>query len=171
MKNRGLTFIEILVTISITVILVTALAFSFQGWMGKYRVESQIKEMYVDFMNTRSRAMQKNRMHFVSLATNQYTIYEDTNPAPDGNEALEPASDTQVLQTNINPLYTIVTDVPTPNRIRFTVHGLVMPADLPGSGVGTIRLSNSSDPDYDCIAVSETRVNLGKWDGSNCVTK
>jgi Tfp pilus assembly protein FimT len=169
MKNSGLTFIEIIVTLSITIILVAALAFSFQGWMGKYKVESQIKEMYVDFMNTRSRAMQKNRMHFVSLVANQYTIYEDTNPAPDGNETLEPATDAQVLQTNINPSYTIVTD--TANPIRFTVHGLVMPADLPGSGVGTIRLSNSSDADYDCIAISETRVNLGKWDGSNCVTE
>ena len=33
--------------------------------MGKYRVESQIKEMYIDLMNTRANAMSRTRVHFL----------------------------------------------------------------------------------------------------------
>ena len=52
----------------------------------------------MDLINTRTRAMQRNRMHFVDLTTTQYTIYEDTNTAPNGDGISNPAADTQVSQ-------------------------------------------------------------------------
>ncbi len=88
MKNHGITLIELIIVISIIGILAVALGFEFTGWMGGYRVESQTKEMYVDLMNARARAMQRNRVHFVRLfiPPTQYTnMYDDTNPAPDGD--------------------------------------------------------------------------------------
>ena len=79
MNNRGITLIELIVVISIIGILAVALGFTFQGWMGGYRIESQTKEMYVDLMNARARAMQRNRSHFVVVTANDYQIFEDTN--------------------------------------------------------------------------------------------
>ena len=43
-------------------------------------------------------AMCKKRVHFVKLETAQYTIYEDTNPTPDGNNVLETGTDRLALQ-------------------------------------------------------------------------
>ena len=165
MKNRGITLIELIVAVSIVGILAAAFAFEFQGWMGTYKVESQIKEMYVDLLNARTRAMQKNRMHFVSLVTTQYTIYEDTNTAPNGNKTLETATpgDTLVLQKNLNPEYSITWT--TGNPVRFDTKGFI-----PLTDTGSIRVSSSSNADYDCIVLAETRINMGKWNGS-CVTK
>lgn len=80
-KNSGITLIELIVAISVVGILAAAFAFEFQGWIGGYKVESQIKEMYVDLMNARVRAMQKNRIYFVTLTTTQYTLYEDDDRA------------------------------------------------------------------------------------------
>jgi len=155
LNRRGITLIELIVVVSVIGILVIALGFSFQGWMGKYKIESQIKEMYVDLMNARASAMQRNRMYFVSLTTTQYTIYEDTNTAPDGNETLETASDTQVLQKNTS--YTIVPALAFGvTQFRFNKNGLV-------SHNGTIRLSSTVTPDYDCIVLSPTRINMGQW--------
>src|SRR4030042_6482895 len=77
-NRNGVTLIELIVVVSVIGILVIALGFSFEGWMSKYRVESQIKEMYTDLMNSKASAMQRNRMYFVSLTTTRYTIYEDT---------------------------------------------------------------------------------------------
>jgi prepilin-type N-terminal cleavage/methylation domain-containing protein len=167
-NKNGVTLIELIVVVSVIGILVVALGFSFQGWMGKYRVESQIKEMYTDLMNARARAMQKNRIHFVDLPSaqpRQYTIYEDTNTVPDGNGTLETASDTLVLQKNIS--YTIVPALAfSARRFNFDKNGLV-------SHNGTIRLSSTVTPDYDCIVLFTTRMNMGKWNGttSNCDIK
>ncbi len=158
MKENGITLIELIVVISVIGIMAVALGFGFQGWMGSYKVESQMKEMYVDLMNARARAMQKNRMHFVTLAATQYTLYEDTNTAPDGNGTLETATggDTQVMQKNLNPHYSITWT--TANTVRFKTGGLV-----PLSDAGSIRVSSSSNADYDCIVIAETRINMGKW--------
>jgi len=163
MRNNGITLIELIIVISIIGILAVALGFEFTGWMGGYRVESQTKEMYVDLMNARARAMQRNRSHFVTLAATQYTIYEDTNPAPDGNGTLETASDDQVLQRNRD--YAIVPALSFgATQFTFDRNGLV-------SHNGTIRLSSSLTPDYDCIVLFSTRINMGRWNGASCDAK
>ncbi len=83
MKEDGVTLIELIVVVSVIGILVVALGFTFQGWMGRYKVESQMKEMYIDLMNARARAMQRNRMSFCGLylrhSLRNIQYYEDTN--------------------------------------------------------------------------------------------
>ena len=97
-KSGGVTLIELIIVISIIGVLVFTLGFSFQDWNAAYKIESQIKEMHSDLMHARVMAMCKKRAHFVKLEATRYTIYEDTNPMPDGNNTLETAIDTLVSQ-------------------------------------------------------------------------
>lgn len=163
MNSRGITLIELIVVIAIISILAAALGFSFTGWMSKYKVESQLKELYIDLMNARVRAMQNNRTHFVNLTQTGYTIYEDTNPPPNGNETLETGADT-LLQTKSTD-YTIISSFsgtsPSNYTFRLDNRGLI-------SRNGTIRLDSTSEPDYDCLVLSPTRMNMGRWNGSTC---
>ncbi len=171
MKNKGMTLIELLVVITIAGILVVALGFSFQGWQGRYKVESQIKDIYNDLMDARINAMQKNRVHFLSLdSANQYTIYEDTNPAPDGDGTLQTGQDVTLPTFPKTIEYDLNWNgaVPSGNLIDFNTRGITEPQATPLGGTICIFTdfdgdgTSDSNPDYDCIVISRTRINMGK---------
>jgi len=173
-KNQGITLIELIIVISIIGILAVALGFEFSGWMGGYRVESQTKEMYVDLMNARARAMQRNRTHFVRLNdSTSYSIYEDdsdgTNKVPDGDGTLQlgtgSSADTELPTFHRTVEYNLDWNnnaITSPIRLTFNTRGLA--TTLGSLSIFVDRDGDDKkdvDPDYDCIVISATRINMG----------
>lgn len=169
-QEDGYSLIEVIVTITVIGILVAALSAEFAGWRSRYKVEDQIKRMYMDFMDARNKALQRNRDFFLTGDASSYTVYEDTNPAPDGNETFESGSDTQ--QPNFPKEVTYEIDwTGSGNVITIDKRGLISPEGeiyLP-----TVVADDEIDADYDCIELRTTRINLGKWKNatSQCITK
>lgn len=160
--NKGITLIELIVVITIIGILVVVLGFSFQGWMGGYRVESQVKEMYVDLMNARARAMQRNRIHFVVVAATNYQIFEDTNES--GGTAPN-AGDLAIPGFNNPKTFEYGHDSSWTGTVIMDTRGIVSNNVTPLGA--TIQFNiGTNNPDYDCITLSSTRINIGKWNGS-----
>ena len=183
-NTRGVTLTELIVVIAIVGILVVALVFSFEGWMGKYKVESQIKEMHIDLVNTRANAMSRTRVHFFRLANaTSYTIYADDSngviKVPDGDGALQTGvgvgADTQLggfpktVEYNMdwnNAAIGAPVDITFSTRGTITTLGTIsIFVDRDGDGV------RDFEPDYDCIVISQTRINMGQLDGKGTTNR
>jgi type IV fimbrial biogenesis protein FimT len=162
MNKKGFSILELIVVLAILGILLSIATISGSTWLNKYRVESQMKEMYVDLMNARASAMQKNRMHFVELTAARYTVYEDTNDGPDGNGTPETALDTPVMRKDI-PSYPIAWNAG--GTIIFNTRGLMSGSER------SVWVSDSHGSAYNCVKVSATRILMGGWNGTACVTQ
>lgn len=172
-RDDGITLVELVIVVSIIAALIVALGFSYQGWMGNYKAESQTKDIYTDLMNARARAMQRNQTHLAFFPSAlSYGIAVDTNNNNDydaGTDAILPTFPKTVE-------YQITW---TGGDIIFENQGVVQPEATPIGG--TLCLTISADPDYDCIVISPTRINMGKLttqisnggacNAANCVAK
>jgi len=159
-RRGGFTLLEILIVIAIVGIVMAIAVGNFRGMMEKYRVEGETKQMFADLMDARGRAMQRNRVFHVQITDNGYKTFEDINPAPDGDDNLT-GSDKQVAGVTVIPTITRTAGL---SSFRFNRNGIA-------SATGTIRFSSTSQPDYDCITVRETRIKMGKWNGASCDEK
>jgi len=175
MRNDGVSLIELLVGISIISILAISLGFSFQGWMSKYRVENQMKELYADLVDARTMAMVRNRMHFVVLNAADYRIYEDTDD--DANADIG-AGDLPVLQyrlpgtSNVKPK-TVKYNLGWTGTVGFDTRGLAWQYTAPATRVAAsitvyATLPSGTETDYDCLLIAPSRIRMGKMAGGSC---
>jgi len=197
MKQNGFTLIELLVVIAIIGILAIALGFEFVGWIARYKVESQIKTMHVDLMTSLQRAMEKKIQYVAQLPAlngTSYTICEDT----DTNNICGAAETTTPISVTLSKSglrYPITWNVPggagASISIVMSTRGMVKSAaggvvtDIDNNAPLNIRLLNpatmapygitatnpTNEVDYDCISLSTTRIDVGKYDGATCVVK
>lgn len=169
-NQRGVTLVELMVIVSIISVLVVALGFSYEGWIGNYKIESQTRQLYSDLTDARTRAITQNRMHFVVLNAGNYAVYADTND----NTVAEPGAGDIPLPEfrdpgtlNVKPKNVEYT-LGWTGTIPFNTRGLTTSAaeiTIP------LTLPSGTHPDYDCVLVHQSRIRTGLMTGGVCVSK
>jgi Tfp pilus assembly protein FimT len=155
--------IEALIVLAILGIVAMLAVDSLRGMGDKYRVEGETKQLYADLMDARGRAMQRNRAFFVQLATTGYQTYEDSNPAPDGNNVFDNTADT--LVANVTSRHAITA------ALTGSVWNFAFNRDGTATATGHVRFPQTAKPDYDCVSIGTTRIKMGKFDGTTCVER
>jgi prepilin-type N-terminal cleavage/methylation domain-containing protein len=165
MNNRGFSLMELIIVLGILGILMGIVGFYGHDMLVRSQVENQTRELFSDLMYARVSALQRNRVFFVTLAANQYAIYEDTFPAPDGNESpdLGAGQDRLVMQKTTS--YALATSS-TMTFFSFTACGTC--DHLVSVPTNMIHIVSTTAPSFDCIILSTTRILMGKWNGTDC---
>jgi prepilin-type N-terminal cleavage/methylation domain-containing protein len=197
MNDKGVSLIELVVVVAVIGILVVALGFTYQGWLGRYKVESAVKDLYSDLMDARARAMDRKSLYFVDFPTT--TTYRMSIDDSNGVAKPIPLNGTggdRVFQPQTNPAVpTVTTDTTLPTFPKTFEHPVTLTGGLVGATIppfatfdqqGLITTAASPndavicmftdfdgdkksdfDPDYDCVILSQTRIALGKLTKQN----
>ncbi len=153
---RGFTLVELLVVMMVAGVLLLVMGQNLQGRMTAYQIEGQVKELKADLLHTRERAMHRKHLYWLDLNSSGYQITEDTD-----DDLTKTATDTKLFATN-----KVFASAVTGGSGTYAINtrGLV-------ETVGMITFDDTRSPDYNCLDLSWTRIEIGKTNGANCDVK
>ncbi len=169
-KEGGFTLVELMVVVSITVLLLTWGIPSYSSWKKKHDIENQMVQLYSDIQFGRMTAYGSKVVSGVwwggGASITSYQIRSDAN----GNGVIDDNVDTQIGAT-VSPKYGITPSVNNQNSVSFDGRGFLnTPGQDPANPI-TFYVASSSGVAIDCVAVSSTRIILGKMNAGNCAAK
>jgi type IV fimbrial biogenesis protein FimT len=141
--QNGFTLVELIIVVTVAGIIMTLATLNFRQLNEKSRVESNVKEIYSTLMRARNDAASTNTTRTVNFSANQV----------------------QIGATILNYPRFILTFTASP--IIFDRRGLT----TNGQTIRITGYSPNTDPALDCIVITDTRINYGKWTGANCVQR
>ena len=148
-QNRGFTLTEMLVVLAIAGILTSISLTSFLSWKKKSDTENDVKKI--------SSFIQKQRMVAFSRKTS-FSCYFSSDGKILYSKDL---SDSKLIRLKL--------------KSGFAFNGSNLTIDSRGtmSGASIKPKTLIQGSNYDCLAINDTRIKIGKWDGSSgkCTVK
>ncbi len=154
-REKGLTLIELIVVITILSILFTIAAMKYSRWIRKTSIENDTKQIFALLNEARAKAFIEKRVCGVLFSNKEARLVCDTD-----------------MDNSITDEAKSINRVTLKNNFAKTLPYARFEIDGTASILGTIYVTDiSSNPNYSCISISQTRIKMGKWDGSSCILK
>jgi prepilin-type N-terminal cleavage/methylation domain-containing protein len=161
MKSRaGFTLLELIITMAIMTVVLGLSTLSFKTWSSKSGIESQVRQLFTDLSDARIKAFHEKRGYRMIFQPNSYLLknYSSQNE-PSG-------AGTVVMNKNVKfgMTKTVSGDL-TDTFVEF---------DTRGSSINNFTIVVNPlavAAAVNCLVISETRVNMGKINGSVCEFK
>lgn len=172
-SNKGITLIELMVTITIALISLSIAALGFNQWQNKSNAEAQIRQMATDINELRVRAMTRKQPSSIVLNQNSYVLKAYTSvfaPYSTNSQQKTLPSGTRAVKfplvkssgTAFNNEYFEFDERGVVTSYSATIGSLpVQPFQVFLGGVGT----NGS---IDCLTIGLIRINVGKTSSGVC---
>jgi len=171
-KQGGFTLVELMVVVSITVVILAWGIPSYSTWKKKHDIENQMVQLYSNLQFGRMTGYTRKVVSGVwwgtgtNIPTNSgYQIrYDNSNPL---NGTIDDTGVDVQIGATVYPKYLITaTGSAGQNSVSFDGRGFLSPANPI-----TFSVSSTSGAAIDCVAVSSTRITLGKMSAGSCVPK
>jgi type IV fimbrial biogenesis protein FimT len=186
MNQKGLTLVETLVVMALIAIILSFTVPFTLHMIRKSRAETEIRNLYGNLTEARQRALERSLPYVVQVTgsaanTNgvgsAIEIFEDRNlngvldttPLPTENVA---NLGWAPIEGSHTPAYSLdgtvgTDDLTSVREITISTRGIMTP-DAKIFMIARAGDDGVSDAAVNCIAVSITRIGLGKYDGTNC---
>ncbi|MCE5333991.1 MAG: GspH/FimT family pseudopilin [Desulfobacteraceae bacterium] len=166
MRNgKGFTLTELMVVIGISMLLMVWGMPAFSKWKQKHDVENQVLRLYSDLQLARLTAYSQKVVAGVWWGDEQeftaYQVRTDGNSNGNINDSISSTGDAQVGAT-VSSKWTIKASVDQ-NSVSFDGRGFLSP-DNPL----TFSISSTTGASINCVAVSATRIIVGKLNAGTC---
>ena len=109
-KNKGITLLEILVTVAILSVLLSIGYASFRRLKAKYELSSAAQRLYTDIEWCRQKSMASLHPYGLYITSNSYKVFEDTN----NNGKFDSTGDTVLKEATFN--HVTLSGYPTSNN-------------------------------------------------------
>lgn len=165
-SRTGFSLIELLIAIAIMGILLSIGTISFNQWQVKANIEKQTNELFSDLMEARATAMLTKTPYAVVFQPNSYVVKRYVDENDTASPALVLANGTVVTRKTLT--YTLnkgTTGDITDSSVLFDTQGLTR------NNFTVVVNSLTANPAVNCMIIFDTRVNLGKINGTKCEFK
>ncbi len=184
-KESGFTLVELMVVVSITVLVLAWGVPSYSTWRTKHDIENQMVQLYSDLQFGRMTAYGRKVVSGVywgtgtnipastpAIPTPYFIRYDNSSPL--NNSIEDTGTDVQIGATATKyPIAVVVNPAQTLNSVSFDGRGFLSPAPNQATPPGSITfsVSSTSGAAMDCVAVTSTRITLGKMNAGTCAPK